>query len=176
MKLKRQFTFHEEEQEVTIWQLLHRYISRLILEVFGGAGAIWGFSEAVGLRTDATVWFWRPTALTIGFLFFLRLAYQLFKELGGGELLAMSYSRITFTTNHHKLMTPEDRKPLKRSLNTSDSSTTASSSFYGSTAKNLSRLFTSEPLPDVDTATSTDELSYVESWSPSATEKKMMIV
>jgi len=44
--------------------------------VFGGAGAIWGFSEAVGLRVPSTVWFWRPAALTFGAIFFARWILQ----------------------------------------------------------------------------------------------------
>jgi hypothetical protein len=50
--------------------------AKLVLEVFGGAGAIWGFSEAVGLRVPATIWFWRPCALTFGAIFFVRWLYQ----------------------------------------------------------------------------------------------------
>ena len=56
---------------------LEIFTARLILEVFGGAGAIWGFSEAIGFRTDNTVWFWRPAALTIGAVFFSRWLLQI---------------------------------------------------------------------------------------------------
>jgi hypothetical protein len=35
----------------------------------GSAGAVWGFSEVVGLRTESTVWFWRPAALFTGLVF-----------------------------------------------------------------------------------------------------------
>lgn len=53
------------------------FSAKLVLEVFGGAGAIWGFSEAVGFRTPATVWFWRPCALTFGVIFFFRWLMQI---------------------------------------------------------------------------------------------------
>lgn len=43
----------------------------------GGAGAVWGFSEAVGLRTPKTVWFWRPVALIVGAIFFIRWYKQI---------------------------------------------------------------------------------------------------
>jgi len=56
---------------------LEIFCARLVLEVFGGAGAIWGFSEATGLRTDDTVWFWRPAALTVGAVFFSRWLLQI---------------------------------------------------------------------------------------------------
>ena len=58
-------------------QLLTEFGPKLILEVMGGAGAVWGFSEICGLRTPATLWFWRPVAATVGFAFFLRFLHQL---------------------------------------------------------------------------------------------------
>lgn len=58
-------------------RLAQVFSAKLVLEVFGGAGAIWGFSEAVGLRVPHTVWFWRPAALTIGAIFFVRWLLQM---------------------------------------------------------------------------------------------------
>lgn len=58
-------------------QLVIEFLPRLVLEVWGGAGAIWGFSEACGLRRPETVWFWRPASLAIGFLFFIRYLLQM---------------------------------------------------------------------------------------------------
>ena len=52
------------------------FSARLVLEVFGGARAIWGFSEAVGFRVPSTVWFWRPCALAVGAIFFGRWLSQ----------------------------------------------------------------------------------------------------
>ncbi|KAL7545860.1 hypothetical protein ACHAWF_009215 [Thalassiosira exigua] len=57
-------------------QFFHLFSAKLVLEVFGGAGAIWGFSEAVGLRVPSTVWFWRPCALAVGAIFFARWMSQ----------------------------------------------------------------------------------------------------
>lgn len=58
-------------------RLLQEFGAKLVLEVFGGAGAIWGFSEAAGLRSSETIWFWRPLALTVGVIFSLRWMNQL---------------------------------------------------------------------------------------------------
>ena len=62
---------------MNLLRLFQIFAAKLVLEVFGGAGAIWGFSEAVGLRTPFTVWFWRPTALTVGAIFFVRWILQI---------------------------------------------------------------------------------------------------
>jgi hypothetical protein len=44
-------------------------VVKAILEVFGAAGAIWGFSQIILLRTEETVEFWRAVAIVtlIGF-------------------------------------------------------------------------------------------------------------
>lgn len=57
--------------------LLQTFGPKLVLEVMGGAGAVWGFSEALGLRTSQTVWFWRPITLLAGAYFFNRWYGQL---------------------------------------------------------------------------------------------------
>ncbi len=57
-------------------RLFRVFGAKLVLEVFGGAGAIWGFSEAIGLRVPSTVWFWRPCALTVGVIFLSRWVDQ----------------------------------------------------------------------------------------------------
>uniref|UniRef100_A0A7S2XLU2 Uncharacterized protein n=1 Tax=Attheya septentrionalis TaxID=420275 RepID=A0A7S2XLU2_9STRA len=57
-------------------RLVQIFSARLVLEVFGGAGAIWGCSEAVGLRNATNVSFWRPLALTVGMIFFYRWVMQ----------------------------------------------------------------------------------------------------
>lgn len=59
-------------------RLLQIFSARLVLEVFGGAGAIWGFSEALGLRNPTnSVPLWRPIALSFGFIFFCRWILQI---------------------------------------------------------------------------------------------------
>lgn len=65
------------EVEVLAYVLV-KFFPKLILEVFGGAGAIWGFSEACGLRTPDTLYFWRPASLTVGGLFLVRFLWQLY--------------------------------------------------------------------------------------------------
>lgn len=52
-------------------------IARFILDVLGGAGAIWGSSEALGARTINMLSFWRPVAIFIGVVFFFRWLWQL---------------------------------------------------------------------------------------------------
>ena len=62
---------------VTNWiQLLQIFGRKLILEVFGSAGAVWGFSEAIGIRTADTNVYWRPTALLVGVVFWARWITQ----------------------------------------------------------------------------------------------------
>ena len=55
---------------------VRNHLPRLVLEVFGATGAIWGFSEALGLRSSSTNWFWRPASLIVGALFFTRWTHQ----------------------------------------------------------------------------------------------------
>jgi hypothetical protein len=58
-------------------RLLQIFCVRLVLEVFGSAGAIWGLSEAVGLRSSQSAWFWRPVALSVGMIFLVRWIGQI---------------------------------------------------------------------------------------------------
>mmetsp|Transcript_21763 Transcript_21763/g.51655 ORF Transcript_21763/g.51655 Transcript_21763/m.51655 type:complete len:142 (+) Transcript_21763:81-506(+) len=57
--------------------------SRLVLEVFGAGGAVWGFSEVLGLRTEtvASRRLWRILALATAVVFGIRWARQLAKAL-----------------------------------------------------------------------------------------------
>lgn len=48
------------------------FTPKLILEVWGGVGAVWGFSEVLTIRNSSTVWFWRPASLAVGVIFFCR--------------------------------------------------------------------------------------------------------
>jgi hypothetical protein len=56
------------------WQI---FSVKLVLEVFGGAGAIWGFSEVATLRNPATQEMWRFNALTVGFILLIRYFLQM---------------------------------------------------------------------------------------------------
>lgn len=58
-------------------RLFQVFSARLVLEVFGGGGAIWGFSEAVTLRNHDTQEFWRQIALVVGAIFFVRWLLQI---------------------------------------------------------------------------------------------------
>lgn len=56
--------------------------------MLGGAGAIWGSSEVLMLRTpENSATLWRPIASVVGFLFFLRWCKQLSDAFccGGGH-------------------------------------------------------------------------------------------
>ena len=58
---------------------LYELTVKLILEVFGASGAIWGFTEVLKLRNSNTQEFWRYIALTIGILFFIRFIFSVKK-------------------------------------------------------------------------------------------------
>eukprot|EP00549_Striatella_unipunctata_P023408 CAMPEP_0118683862 /NCGR_PEP_ID=MMETSP0800-20121206/6298_1 /TAXON_ID=210618 ORGANISM="Striatella unipunctata, Strain CCMP2910" /NCGR_SAMPLE_ID=MMETSP0800 /ASSEMBLY_ACC=CAM_ASM_000638 /LENGTH=320 /DNA_ID=CAMNT_0006580453 /DNA_START=747 /DNA_END=1709 /DNA_ORIENTATION=+ len=58
-------------------RLLQIFSAKLVLEVFGGAGAIWGFSESLTFRNPETQEFWRFNALTVGFIFSIRFVMQI---------------------------------------------------------------------------------------------------
>ena len=74
------------KQNKKILDTIHIFGTNLILQVFGGAGAIWGFSEVIGFRTPETVWFWRPTAQVVGAIFFARWVMQLNTHLEEEEI------------------------------------------------------------------------------------------
>eukprot|EP00527_Entomoneis_sp_CCMP2396_P006773 CAMPEP_0198149810 /NCGR_PEP_ID=MMETSP1443-20131203/48260_1 /TAXON_ID=186043 /ORGANISM="Entomoneis sp., Strain CCMP2396" /LENGTH=190 /DNA_ID=CAMNT_0043814941 /DNA_START=3 /DNA_END=575 /DNA_ORIENTATION=- len=52
-------------------------IAKMVLEVFGSGGAVWGFSDIFGLRTPYTLGVWRPMAIAMSALFFLRWIWQM---------------------------------------------------------------------------------------------------
>lgn len=53
------------------------YASKFILNVLGGAGAIWGCAEAMTLRKPHNSMEWRLAAMIVGVLFFIRWTCQL---------------------------------------------------------------------------------------------------
>lgn len=61
--------------------LFQGYAAKLVLEVFGAGGAIWGFSEVCGFRTMEieSIEFWRKMALTTAALFGVRWLRQLLR-------------------------------------------------------------------------------------------------
>ena len=62
-------------------RLFQVYAAKLVLEVFGGGGAIWGFSEVLTLRHPGTTEFWRFNASVVAFIFFCRYCCQIFDSL-----------------------------------------------------------------------------------------------
>merc|ERR1712071_66429 len=61
---------------VQMIRLCQVFGAKMVLEVFGGGGAIWGFSEAATFRVPSTQETWRFRALLIGFIFFIRWTLQ----------------------------------------------------------------------------------------------------
>jgi len=57
--------------------LFQIFSARLVLEVFGGGGAIWGFSEVCTFRRPDTQEFWRHNAQIVAFIFFVRFNLQI---------------------------------------------------------------------------------------------------
>jgi len=53
------------------------FSARLVLEVFGGGGAIWGFSEVITFRNPKTQESWRFNAQVAGLIFFIRFLLQI---------------------------------------------------------------------------------------------------
>ena len=73
---------------MTIVRWYEAFIVKLILEVFGAVGAVWGFSEILTLRTTESNNVWRPVSIVVGILFLLRWILYLveFIRLGGTSL------------------------------------------------------------------------------------------
>jgi len=64
------------EETYSLKRMFQIFLAKLVLEVFGGGGAIWGFSEVLTLRNPKTQEFWRGVALSIGGIFFVRFIMQ----------------------------------------------------------------------------------------------------
>ena len=87
MSSKPLLLIDDDEEEINgssntmdVEKSLHRFLqifaAKLVLEVFGGGGAIWGFSEALTLRNPKTQEFWRYNALVVAAIFFVRFLLQ----------------------------------------------------------------------------------------------------
>lgn len=61
----------------TLLQTARHFSVKFVLEVLGAGGAIWGSSEAIGLRNDENRWFFRWLACLLGFVFLVRWVVQL---------------------------------------------------------------------------------------------------
>jgi hypothetical protein len=78
--VKRVHSLEEEPFTISKWELfdiIRVFLPKVVLEVFGAAGAMWGFFEVVKARRPSTLWFWRPTSLIIGGLFLVRWSMQI---------------------------------------------------------------------------------------------------
>ena len=82
------------------------FSAKLVLEVFGGAGAIWGFSEALGLRNPSTIWFWRPCALVFGAVFFCRWLLQI------NDYIIEKSLETTVSEKEEELVAQDETAPL----------------------------------------------------------------
>jgi len=98
-----------DNQTEKILQTIHIFGANLILQVFGGAGAIWGFSEVVGLRTPSTVRFWRPCAAFFGVAFFARWVLQLKNHLEKEELFFGRHKKRQVKENAEEYVTEESK-------------------------------------------------------------------
>ncbi|KAL3763352.1 hypothetical protein ACHAWU_001925 [Discostella pseudostelligera] len=65
-----------KENSEKLMRLFQIFGAKFILEVCGAMGATWGSSEVLCLRSASNVWFWRPCALIVGVIFFVRWINQ----------------------------------------------------------------------------------------------------
>ena len=45
---------------------------KIVLEVFGASGAVWGFAEVLTWRNEDTLEYWRYVCLAVALIFFIR--------------------------------------------------------------------------------------------------------
>lgn len=60
------------------FNILYLSIVKLILEVFGASGAVWGFAEVLTLRNSETIEFWRWICVAVAIVFFIRYCFVMF--------------------------------------------------------------------------------------------------
>ena len=105
-------TYTNRDKLIRLFQI---FVAKLILEVFGGVGAIWGFSEVVGLRVPATVWFWRPCALTVGVMFFLRWVSQMQEYIVEEKVKVKFFEKSAAGDNEEQVsLAPQNGKVYSR--------------------------------------------------------------
>jgi len=81
----RDFIDHANVKNTGTKRLVQIFAAKLVLEVFGGGGAIWGFSEVLTLRNPNTQEEWRKIAATVGAIFFLRWCLQIADFISGND-------------------------------------------------------------------------------------------
>jgi len=58
--------------KIILYNLLLKYVPSFHLEVIGAGGAVWGFSEMIGLRDNENVLLWRVISVGVTILFLFR--------------------------------------------------------------------------------------------------------
>ena len=66
-----------QDEVASITRFSQIFAAKLILEVFGSVGAVWGFADIITIRTESNERFWRYSALAVGFVFFIRFVLQI---------------------------------------------------------------------------------------------------
>ena len=61
---------HSEKKKMNLKKL-----SKLVLDVFGASGAIWGTSEVLTLRNEETQELWRKISIGVGGFFLIRYTF-----------------------------------------------------------------------------------------------------
>ena len=133
--------------------LLQTYSVKFVLEVLGAAGAIWGASEAIGLRNDENRWFFHWLACVVGFTFLMRWVVQLHRAcrlisrgerrdmlsqmadgVDGDDDLAL-YQERDEEAGSDEILTRSGKKK-RRGLDTAIAVATEMDPSYGTSAKN----------------------------------------
>jgi hypothetical protein len=65
---------HRRTHRLSFFQI---HASKFVLQVLGGAGAIWGCSEAATLRNSTNVMQWRIVAVSVGIMFLIRWSFEI---------------------------------------------------------------------------------------------------
>ena len=58
-------------------EFVQLYASKFVLQVLGGAGAVWGSAEVVTFRTPSTTTEWRLASIVVGCIFLIRWIFQI---------------------------------------------------------------------------------------------------
>ena len=61
-----------------ILNLCYLSLVKLVLEVFGASGAVWGFAEVLTMRNSETIEFWRWVCVAVAIVFFIRYCVVMF--------------------------------------------------------------------------------------------------
>ena len=93
------------------------FVIKVILEVLGAVGAIWGFSQLVFLRTEKSIEFWRVVAIStmIGFAarwFIIMMQFTRSENIGEIEKLEKQDSDINdLALTETDMLSPQESSP-----------------------------------------------------------------